>query len=63
MISISVKMIDGSRYDYKEEKDVAEMQQRIWELNGMPDLLPIEQDKKTVMLNGKHIVSITLKGE
>ena len=63
MISVSVKMIDGSRYDYKEEKDVAEMQQRIWELNGMPDLLPIEQDKKTVMLNGKHIVSITLKGE
>ena len=63
MISISVKMIDGSRYDYKEEKDVAELQQRIWELNGMPDLLPIEQDKKTVMLNGKHIVSITLKGE
>ena len=63
MISISVKMIDGSRYDYKEEKDVAEMQQRIWELNGMPDLLPIEQDKKTVMLNGKHVVSITLKGE
>lgn len=63
MINVSVKMIDGSRYDYTEKKEVTEMQQRIWEMQGPPDLLPIEQKDKTVLLNGKYIVSITMKGE
>lgn len=63
MINVSVKMIDGSRYDYTEKKEVTEMQQRIWEMKGPPDLLPIEQEDKTVLLNGKYIVSITMKGE
>lgn len=63
MINVSVKMIDGSRYDYTEKKEVTEMQQRIWEMQGPPDLLPIEQEDKTVLLNGKYIVSITMKGE
>ena len=63
MINVSVKMIDGSRYDYIEQKEVAEMQQRIWEMQGPPDLLPIEQEDKTVLLNGKYIVSVTMKGE
>ena len=63
MINVSVKMIDGSRYDYIEQKEVAEMQQRIWEMQGPPDLLPIEQEDKTVLLNGKYIVSVTMKGD
>lgn len=60
---VSIKMDDGSRYDYEDSKEQVEMYERIWELRGLPSLIPIEQNNKTVILNGKHIVSITIKGD
>ena len=60
---VSIKMDDGSRYDYEDSKEQVEMYQRIWELRGLPRMIPIEQNNKTVFLNGEHIVSITIKGD
>lgn len=61
MTEIVVKMVDGSQYTIIETQEVAEMYQSIWELSGMPNLLPVEQKAETVLLSGKYIVSITMK--
>lgn len=60
---ISFKMVDGSRYEFEDSKEQIEMYERIWELRGLPSIVPIEQENKTVILNEKHIVSITIKGD
>lgn len=62
-MTISFKMVDGSRYEFEDSKEQIEMYERIWELRGLPDIVPIEEENKTVILNGKHIVSITIKGD
>lgn len=50
----SVKMSDGTRYDYKSEK-----------LDWLPNYayLKIINGDKKVWLNAQHIVSITCKGD
>lgn len=48
----SVKMSDGSRYDFKAE-------QLPWTLSN--DYLQVEYKDKYVRLNERHIVSITIK--
>lgn len=50
----SVKMSDGSRYDF----DAKSLQE-----SNPKGFLKIKDDSKTVWLNDQHIVSITVKGD
>ena len=55
MIEVSIKMVDGTRYDFITDKDNLDFNENGYAL--------IEGDNKNILVNGRFIVSITLKGE
>ena len=56
MTQYSVKMSDGTRYDFEENG----MKRLFWKDDGW---IVIEHDNKQVSLNTRHIVSITIMGD
>ena len=55
MIEVSIKMIDGTRYDFITDKDKLDFDE-----NGFT---VIEGDNKNIAINGRFIISITIKGD
>ena len=55
MKSYSVKMVDGTRYDFSSKNDRLEFDEDGW--------IMIRGDNKNILVNGAYIISITIMGD